>query len=119
MIRFFNLVSNLTFLIFAIFCIFLLKTLFVLLVCAVILHLALCWKHDLKNSFLRQTSKKMILPYVPCGHFALSTLSETCFKDAVFEVNVRHKKYRKFSKSQNVNFDTKIKNRIIFRYYFV
>ena len=41
----------------------------------------------------------MILPYVPCGHFALSTLSETCFKDAVFEVNVRHKKY--IENSQN------------------
>ena len=33
----------------------------------------------------------MILPYAPCGHFALSTLSETCFKDTVFEVNVRQK----------------------------
>ena len=33
--------------------------------------------------------KNMILPYVPCGRFALGTLSETCFKDAVFDTNVR------------------------------
>ena len=33
----------------------------------------------------------MILPHVPCGHFALSTLSETCLKDAVFEINVTSK----------------------------
>ena len=32
--------------------------------------------------------KNMILPHLPCGHFALSTLSETCLKDAVFEINV-------------------------------
>ena len=31
----------------------------------------------------------MLLPDVPCGHFALSTLSKTYFKDAVFDVNVR------------------------------
>ena len=28
-----------------------------LLVCAVILHLALCWKHGVTNLFLRQTFK--------------------------------------------------------------
>ena len=55
----------------------------------------------------------MILPYVPCGHFALGTLSETCFKDAVFEVNVRQHKLTKISKIQNVKFDIKIKTRII------
>ena len=31
-----------------------------LLVCIVILLLALCWKHDLKNSFVRQTFKTKI-----------------------------------------------------------
>ena len=41
--------------------------------------------------------KNMILPDVPCGHFALGTLSETCFKDAVFDVNVRRQKVTKFS----------------------
>ena len=35
--------------------------------------------------------KNMILPHVPCGHFALSTLSEACLKDAVFEINVTSK----------------------------
>ena len=44
---------------------FLLKTRFFLLACAVILHLALCWKHDLKNSFLRQMSKTSISPKIP------------------------------------------------------
>ena len=38
--------------------------------------------------------KNMILPHVPCGHFALSTLSETCIKDAVFEINVTSKTYK-------------------------
>ena len=36
--------------------------------------------------------KNTILPDVPCGHFAVGTLSETCFKDVVFEVNVRQQK---------------------------
>ena len=39
--------------------------------------------------------KNMILPHVPCGHFALSTLSETCLKDAVFEINVTSFVYKK------------------------
>ena len=39
--------------------------------------------------------KNMILPHVPCGHFALSTLSETCLKDAVFEINVTSKFHKK------------------------
>ena len=58
--------------------------------------------------------KNMILPHVPCGHFALSTLSETCLKDAVFEINVTSKFYKQKATFKNVNFDTKIKNRIIF-----
>ena len=37
----------------------------------------------------------MTLPYVPCGHFALGTLSKTCSKDAVFEINVEDQTYRK------------------------
>ena len=42
----------------------------------------------------------MILPDVPCGHFALGTLSETCFKDAVFDIDVRRQKLTKNSKHQ-------------------
>ena len=61
----------------------------------------------------------MILPYVPCGHFDLSTLSETCLKDAVFDVNVRRQKLSNLVKSKNVKVDMKIKNRIIARYCFV
>ena len=38
----------------------------------------------------------MILPHVPCGHFALCTLSETCLKDAVFEINVTSKFHKKW-----------------------
>ena len=49
----------------------------------------------------------MILPYVPCGHFALSTLSETCFKDAVFEVNVRHKDIENSQNPKMSNLTTK------------
>ena len=40
----------------------------------------------------------IILPHVQCGHFALSTLSETYFKEPVFEINVKKyitKKYQK------------------------
>ena len=53
-------------------------------VCAVILHLALCWKHDLNNSLLRQTFKTKI------------------------SWNIQT--------SNNVKFDIKIKNRLIFKY---
>ena len=42
----------------------------------------------------------MILPDVPCGHFAFGTLSETCFKDTVFDVNVRRHKLTTISKIQ-------------------
>ena len=34
--------------------------------------------------------KITILPDVPCGQFALGTLTETCFEDVVFEVNITH-----------------------------
>ena len=33
--------------------------------------------------------KNVILPDVLCGHFALGTLSETCFKDVICKINVR------------------------------
>ena len=33
--------------------------------------------------------KNMILPHVQCGHFALSTLSETWPKEFVFEINAK------------------------------
>ena len=63
--------------------------------------------------------KNMILPHVPCGHFALSTLSETCLKDVVFEINVTSKFHKKNVNIVNVKFETKIKNRNIFKYYVV
>ena len=63
------------------------KTWYVLLVCAVILHLSLCRKHILKMPFLRLT--------------------------------FLGKKSPNMTKSKIVKFDTKIKNRIITRYYFV
>ena len=44
--------------------------------------------------------KNMILPHVPCGHFALSTLSETCLKDIVFEINVTSNFHKKWQKSK-------------------
>jgi len=53
-----------------------------------------------------------------CGHFALGTLSKTYLKDVVFEINVFSKKIPKIAKIKNVKFYTKIKKRIIFRYYF-
>ena len=40
---------------------------------------------------------------MPCGHFALSTLSETCLKDAVFEINVTSKIHKKYPKSKMSN----------------
>ena len=39
--------------------------------------------------------KKLILPHVRCGHFALGALSETCLKDAVFEINVTSEFHKK------------------------
>ena len=42
--------------------------------------------------------KKIIVPDVPCGQFALGTLSETCLKDIVFEAKVRQQKNTFFSK---------------------
>ena len=42
----------------------------------------------------------MILLYVRCGHFALSTLLETCLEDAVFDINVRRQQITKLSKVQ-------------------
>ena len=47
---------------------------------------------------MADVDKNMILPYVQCGHFALSTLSETCLKDAVFEINVTSE----FQKKRNI-----------------
>ena len=44
--------------------------------------------------------KNMILPHVPCGHFALSTLSETRLKDAVFEINVTSTFHKEKQKSK-------------------
>ena len=49
------------------------------------------------------------------GHFALSTLLETCLKEFVFEINVQGQNIAK----KNVKFDNKIKNRTMFRYCFV
>ena len=43
------------------------------------------WQMQLKS---RDVDKRLILPDVPCEHFALGTLSETCLKDVVSDVNV-------------------------------
>ena len=40
----------------------------------------------------------MILRDVPCDHFAFDTLSQTCLKDAVFDINVRQHKLTRISK---------------------
>ena len=61
----------------------------------------------------------MISLDVPCGHFALGTLSETCLKDAGFDVNVKPKKILNLAKSRNAKIDMAIKKRIIIRYCFV
>ena len=59
----------------------------------------------------------MIWPHGQCGHLALSTLLETWLKDTAFETNVNNQIiWPKIPKSKNVNFDTTIKNRNIFRY---
>ena len=54
--------------------------------------------------------KDMILPHVPCGHFALSTLSETCLKDAVFYINVTSKNHKKMKISKMSFLTPKSKN---------
>ena len=43
--------------------------------------------------------KNMISGDVPYGHFALGTLSETCLKDMVFDVNVRQQTYQNLDNS--------------------
>ena len=53
--------------------------------------------------------KNMILPHVPCGHFALSTLSETCLEYIVFEMNVTSK-FHTQKKSKKSNLAHKSKN---------
>ena len=54
--------------------------------------------------------KNMILPHVSCGHFALGTLSETCLKDAVFEINVTSKFHKQKQNSKMSNLTPKSKN---------
>ena len=44
--------------------------------------------------------KNMILPDVPCCHFALRTLSESCLKDTVFKTNVTSKFHKKKQNSK-------------------
>ena len=51
----------------------------------------------------------MILPYVPCGHFALGTLSETFCKDAVFEVNIRQTNNENYQNPKMSNLTPKSK----------
>ena len=51
--------------------------------------------------------KNMMLPHVPCGHFALSTLSETCLKDVVFEINVASQIHKKQQHSKMSNLTSK------------
>ena len=64
---------------------------------------------------MAEFDKNMICSVGLCGRFALGTLSKTYLKDAVFEINVVRKKSQKITTSTNVTFDTKIKNRIMFR----
>ena len=56
------------------------------------------WQTQLKSP---DVNKNMELPDVPCGHFALGTLSGMCSKDVVFEVTVRQQNFTKISKIQN------------------
>ena len=51
--------------------------------------------------------KNMILPHLPCGHLALSTLSKTCLKDAVFDINVTSKVPKKYQNSKMSNLTPK------------
>ena len=44
------------------------------------------WQIQFKSS---DVDEHMILPDVPCGHFALGTCSKTCLKDVVFDIKVR------------------------------
>ena len=47
--------------------------------------------------------ENMILPDFQCGHFALGTLSETCTKYFVFDVNVRQQVLTKIVKCKNMS----------------
>ena len=60
----------------------------------------------------------MMSPDVPCVHFALRTLSETYFKDAVFDVHVRQQQLTKVSKTRKRQNWHDNKKRIITRYCF-
>ena len=60
--------------------------------------------HPIGKLKSRDFDKHMALPYVPSGHFALGTLSETCFKYSVFDVNAGQKKIIKSSKHQTCRF---------------
>ena len=51
----------------------------------------------------------MTLPYVPCGHFALGTLSETCCKEHIFDRNVKKYITRKLRNPKMSNLTTKSK----------
>ena len=55
------------------------KTWYYRTVNAVILHLALCWKHNVKESFLRQTSKTIISPKM------------TKFQNVKFHTNIKNR----------------------------
>ena len=53
--------------------------------------------------------KHMILPYVQCGDFTLSTLSETCFHEPVFEINVKPYNTKNSQKNRQSHFTPKSK----------
>ena len=61
--------------------------------------------------------KNIISPDVPCGHFALGTLSEACLKDVVVDVTARQHKLTKISKKQ-YHFLHENQNSIITCHYF-
>ena len=48
------------------------------------MNIKICVANQIEKARIRQTHA-----YAPCGRFALSTLSDTCFKDTVFEVHVK------------------------------
>ena len=50
---------------------------------------------------MAEFDKNMILPHVPCGHLALSTLSKTYLKDAVFEIHVTSKNHKNKKKHKS------------------
>ena len=60
---------------------------------------------------MADVDQKMMFSPGLCGHFALGAFSKIYLKDVVFEMNVFANKKNKLTKSKNLKFDIKIKNR--------